>query len=142
MMQPTGGANPSSMGVPIQNTDVSHWAGAIGPFGSDPQRTPYDVPPILNRLVIEQYEKSIFYPDDAADLRVGFGLAIALNLVGGALWLFPPTKPLGYLIMAVPDYLVAIPLGVAASNIYQGTEPIKPLWKSATGQPEHWSQWG
>jgi len=145
MMAPVQ-AVPPMQGVRNQNREVPSLLDAASDVRGlqefpDPRRTPYYTDPILNEWVIEQYEKSIFYPDDPADLRVGFGLAIGLNIIGGALWLYPPTKPLGTAIMAVPDYLVAIPLGVAASNLYQQADPVNQ-WNKAVGKPDHWSQWG
>jgi len=132
--------NVPAMGTQISNPDFPMMA--VFDIRGDPLGIPQDMPPSLVFMWLrEQYTSSIFYPDDPADIRMGIGFAVVLNIVGGILWFFPPTKPAGTVVLAIPDYLVAIPLGIAASNLYQQADPVNQ-WNKAVGKPDHWSQWG
>jgi len=156
MMEPIQGLDPVQV-VPNRNLDV--------PFMVDIRHLPTvptgHPPPFVVRWVkevdwlemiigqrardwvYERYTKSIFYADDPEDLQRGLALAGGLSAIGGALWLYPPTRPAGLIILGIPDIFVAIPVGIAASNIYQDLEGKTPsdkafrfgLPKSIKGMP-------
>jgi len=119
MMEPIQGINPIQ-GVPNRNSDI--------PFRVDIRNIPTvttGYPPPFVQLwledvtepLTERYRKSIFYPDDPADNRMGLIFASGINLIGLGLSRVNPAA--GAIVLAIPDVLVAYPVGVAASNLYQ-----------------------
>lgn len=76
----------------------------------------------------ERYKETIFYPDDPADERMGLAFAVGINLIGLGVSRVNPVA--GTIILGIPDILVAYPIGVAASNIYQSLEGDTPTDKS------------
>jgi len=130
MMEPMQGVNPS-MGVPNRNIDV--------PFRMDIRHLPTittGYPPSFVQLwleditepIQERYRKSVFYADDPADHRMGLIFAAGINLVGLGVSRVNPAA--GTIILAIPDVLVAYPVGVAASNVFQSLEGDTPTDKA------------